>query len=98
MTKVARILSESEYYANFAYHEVGCRSVLEALMCGCGVLWGLHPLGKELPVMCMAATAEEAVAALKDAKVDVDALRSFALANYSYAHVKKMLGKHLHAH
>lgn len=88
-TTVARVMSESEFYANFAYHEVGCRSVLEALLSGCGVIWGQHPLGDELPVLWMAEDVEAAVAACEDATGNVDHafMREFAMQTYSYAAV-----------
>lgn len=97
-TKVARIFSESEFYVNFAYHEVGCRSVLEALMSGCGVIWGQHMLGKELPVCCMADTVDAGVAALEEntGSVDIAALRAYAVANYSFASVKHQLEEHIY--
>ena len=99
-TKVARIFSESEFYVNFAFHEVGCRSVLEALMSGCGVIWGEHPLGNELPVSCMAKTTEDAVSALEShtGKIDVKALRDYALKHYAFASVKSQFEEHIHAY
>ena len=48
-TKIAKILSESTFYINFAYHEVCCRTAMEALMSGCAVIGGKHPLWKEYP-------------------------------------------------
>ena len=97
MTRVARVVSESEFYANFAYREVGCRTAIKALMCGTGILWGRHPLGDELPVLCQASTVEEAVEALEQntSRVDVKALRDYALRHYSFASVKKQLEAYL---
>jgi len=99
-TKVAKIFSESEFYVNFAYHETGCRTVLEALMSGCGVIWGEHPLGKELPVSCMAKTVEAAVAALETdtGTLDVNQLRDYALKHYSFASVKSQFEEHIYGH
>ena len=99
-TLLARIFSESEFYANFAYHEVGCRSVLEALMSGCGILWGLHPLGEELPVLCMAETVNAAVSALKEhtGKVNVQKMRDHTLKYHSFASIKKQLEGYLYGH
>lgn len=95
-TKVARIFSESEFYVNFAYQEVGCRTALEALMCGCGIIWGQHPLGKELPVLCQASTAEEAIDALESNtdKINIKQLRKHALKHYSYASVRKQVKRY----
>ena len=95
-TKVARIFSESEFYVNFAYHEVGCRTALEALMCGCGIIWGQHPLGKELPVLCQASTAEEAIDALESntGKINIKQLRNHTLKHYSYASVRKQVKRY----
>ena len=99
MTRVARVLSESEFYANFAYREVSCRPAIKALMCGTGILWGRHPLGDELPVLCETSTVEEAVEALErnTGRVDVQALRDHALSHYSFASVKKRLEAYLRA-
>ena len=99
-TKVARIFSESEFYANFAYHEVGCRTALEALMCGCGIIWGQHPLGEELPVCCQAETVAEAVSALIEntGKIAVQELRDYALTHYSFTSVRKQLEGHLYGY
>ncbi len=98
-TKVARIFSESEFYVNFAYYEVGCRTALEALMCGCGVIWGQHPLGKELPVLCQASTVEAAVDALESntGKINIKRLRNHALKHHSYASVRKQVKRHFNA-
>lgn len=99
-TTVARVMSESEFYVNFAYHEVGCRSALEALLSGCGVIWGQHPLGEELPVLWMAKDVSEAVDACEDAtgKVDHAFMREYALDTYSYAAVcqkfKELIGEY----
>ena len=97
-TKVARIFSESEFYVNFAYHEGGCRAALEALMCGCGIIWGQHPLGKELPVLCQASIVEEAIDALESntGKINIKQLRKHALKHYSYASVRKQVKKYFH--
>ena len=95
-TKVARIFSESEFYVNFAYQEVGCRTALEALMCGCGVIWGQHLLGKELPVLCQASTVEEAIEALESntGKINIKRLRKHTLKHYSYASVQKQMERY----
>ena len=94
-TKVARIFAESEFYVNLAYHEVGCRSVLEALMSGCGIIWGNHPLGKELPVLCMAKDIPQAVNALDEftGTVDAETTRNFALQSPFVRECKKTIGK-----
>ena len=99
-TRVARILSESEFYVNFAYHEVGCRTVLEALMSGCGILWGQHPLGSELPVLCSAATVDEAVAAVGEhtGRVNAEQMRAYAEAHYSFASVNAQYRKLIYEH
>ena len=99
-TKVARIFSESEFYANFAIHEVGCRTVLEALMAGCGVIWGTHPLGDEMPVLCQASTVAEAVEAVEKntGNVDVDAMRDHAYNQHAYSSVKAELERLMYAH
>lgn len=96
-TQVARIFSESEFYVNFAYQEVECRTALKALMCGCGIVWGRHLLGNELPVLCQASTVEEAIAALEHntGSVKVKRLRNHALKHYSYASVRNQAKRHL---
>ena len=95
-TKVARIFSESEFYVNFAYQEVGCRTALEALMCGCGIIWGEHLLGKELPVLCQASTVEAAIDALESntGKINIKRLRNHALKHYAYASVRKQMKRY----
>lgn len=65
-TFVARKMSESSFYLNFAYHEVCCRSAGEAMMAGCGVIGGEHPLWNEYPVLGKVKTSEECVRVLDE--------------------------------
>ena len=37
---VAYMLSQAKYYLNFAYHETCCRTAMEALLSGTGILAG----------------------------------------------------------
>lgn len=98
-TKIAMIMAASEYYVNFAYHEVACLTSVEALMSGCGIIWGEHPLGKEMPVVCMTTDIGEAINAVEatTGNVDVAAIRDHALKKHSFLSVKKQMEGYLYA-
>ena len=66
MARVAHILSASQFYINFAYHEVCCRTAMEALMSGVGLICGEHPLWEEYPTLETISSAEACVAALEE--------------------------------
>ena len=87
---VAYMLSQAKYYLNFAYHETCCRTAMEAMLAGVGILVGDHPLFDEYPCVASGLTPEKCVELLKTSPVvDVDALRKWALENVSYAAFQK---------
>ena len=93
-TFVARMLSESEFYLNFAYHEVCCRTAMEALMAGCGVIGGSHPLWKEYPVLAQVESAEACLTALEKHAGDesiVSDMREWAVKNFGFARFQKQI-------
>ena len=92
-TVVARILSESEFYINFAYHEVCCRTAMEALMAGCGVIGGMHPLWEEYPVLAQVENAAQCVAVLDEHAGNVDAqkTREWAVKNFGFDRFEKQI-------
>ena len=91
-TVVAYFLSQAKYYLNFAYHETCCRTAMEAMLCGTGILAGEHPLFEEYPCVANGLTPTECVELLKThPEVDVDNLRNWALQNVSYAAFRKKI-------
>ena len=89
---VAHILSQAAYYLNFAYHETCCRTGMEAMLSGTGILAGKHPLWEEY--ICIESGLEpfEAVSLLNnEAKPgrDVEEIRDWALKNVSYTAFRK---------
>ena len=93
LIEVAHHLSTSEFYVNFAYHEVGCRTALEALMSGCGILWGQHPLGNEMTALCHATNASETVTVLEGwtGRIDTAKTRNHAKQKYGFSAVANQL-------
>ena len=61
LTRVARIFSESEFLLNFAFHEVCCRTAMEAMMAGVAVIGGKHPLWKEYRVCAQVSDVDECI-------------------------------------
>ena len=93
-TFVARMLSESEFYLNFAYHEVCCRTAMEALMAGCGVIGGSHPLWEEYPVLAQVESADACLTALEKHAGDesiVGDMREWAVKNFGFARFQKQI-------
>lgn len=94
-TFVARIFSESEYYLNFAYHEVACRTAMEAFMAGVDVIGGDHDLWREYPVIGQTIDVDEIVELLENSDVEKEdrqmQLRQWALQTYSYKRFKERM-------
>lgn len=85
---VAYILSQAQYYLNFAYHETCCRTAMEAMLCGTSIIAGKHPLWEEYPCLANGLEPNEAVKLLNnEAKPirDAEEVRNWALKNVSYA-------------
>ena len=92
--KVAYILSKAKYYLNFAYHETCCRTAMEAMLAGVGVLAGKHPLFDEYPCVAKGLSANECVDVLKaQPAVDVNSVRAWALENVSYTAFREAIQK-----
>lgn len=93
-TFVARVLAESEFYLNFAYHEVCCRTAMEALMAGCGVIGGPHPLWAEYPVLAQVESPDACLAVLEkhtgDESIAGDT-RAWAVKNFGFARFQKQI-------
>ncbi len=93
-TFVAQVLSESEFYLNFAYHEVCCRTAMEALMAGCGVIGGQHPLWQEYPALAHVESADACLTALEkhtgDESIAGD-MRTWAVKNFGFARFQKQI-------
>ena len=71
--------------ANFAYHETCCRTAMEAMLSGCGLITGKHPLWDEYPVLTNGVEPMEVADILKSAPpVDIEKTRDWALSNVSY--------------
>lgn len=91
MTFVARILSESQFYVNFAFHEVCCRTAMEALMAGVGVIGGNHTLWNEYPVLARRRNLDACIEIL-EASSGVDTIpnkvRAWAVQNFSFPRFK----------
>lgn len=86
-TFVAQKMSESAFYLNFAYHEVSCRTACEAIMAGCGVIGGEHPLWKEYPALGSVRTPEECVAVIVKHTGDKDRvskMRDYAVSHFGF--------------
>lgn len=81
-TFVARILGESAYYLNFAYHEVCCRTAMEALLAGCKVIGGKHPLWEEYPVLGQAGSVEDCIEFLRSDNEETH--REWSVNNFGY--------------
>lgn len=100
-TFVARKLSESEFYINFAYHEVCCRSAMESFLAGTKVVGGEHPLWSEYPVSAQVKTAEDAVKAIKEHTGNLDTvpaeLRQWALDRFSFRAYKQRIQEAIRA-
>lgn len=84
---IAYLLSKAKYYLNFAYHEVCCRSAMEAMLSGVGILAGKHPVFEEYPCVATGLTPSECVELIVEGKPDVksDLIRAWALENVSTA-------------
>ena len=84
-TQVAYLLSQAKYCLNFAYHETCCRTAMEAMLSGCGLMTGKHPLWDEYPVLKKGIEPMEVADILKSAPpVDIGKTRDWALSNVSY--------------
>ena len=86
-TFVARMLSESAFYLNFAYHEVCCRTGMEALLSGCGIIGGEHPIWQEYPSLATVREASEVLPILENATIDtawMQEKRKWGVENFSY--------------
>lgn len=82
---VAYILSKAKYYLNFAYHETCCRTAMEAMLSGVGILAGKHPLFAEYPCVASGLTPAACVDQLKSMPaVDTAAIRDWAVKHVSY--------------
>ena len=93
-TKVAYILSKAKYYLNFAYHETCCRTAMEAMLSGVGILAGEHPLFEEYPCVAKGLSASECVDILKEQPpVGVNPVRAWALENVSYTAFREAIRK-----
>ena len=93
-TFVARVLAESQFYLNFAYHEVCCRTAMEALMAGCGVIGGPHPLWMEYPVLAQVESPDACLAAIEKHTGDeniVGDMREWAVKNFGFARFQKQI-------
>lgn len=91
-TFIARVLAEAEFYLNFAYHEVCCRTAMEALMAGCGVIGGPHPLWKEYPALAQVESADACLAVLEKHTGDesiAENMRAWAVKNFGFARFQK---------
>lgn len=83
-TFIAYMLSKAKYYLNFAYHETCCRTAMEALLSGTGILAGKHPLFSEYP--CVAhGLSPDACIELIETIPEVPETRQWALENVSYS-------------
>ena len=97
-TKVAYILSKAKYYLNFAYHETCCRTAMEAMLSGVGILAGKHPLFKEYPCVAKDLTTDACIELLKEMPaVDMNAIRKWALENVSYKAFRRAVREALNA-
>ena len=84
-TRIAYVLSKAKYYLNFAYHETCCRTAMEAMLSGVGILAGKHPLFKEYPCVASGLSPDECIEHLKAMpEVDSVAIRQWALNTVSY--------------
>jgi glycosyltransferase involved in cell wall biosynthesis len=86
-TFVARTLSESAVYMNFAFHEVCCRTGMEALMAGCGIIGGQHPIWQEYPSLDTIKEPNEVLPILENFTIDatwINEKRQWAVENFSY--------------
>lgn len=84
-TLIAYVLSKAKYYINFAYHETCCRTAMEAMLSGVGILAGKHPLFKEYPCVASGLSPDACVEHLKAMpEVSIEATRQWALENVSY--------------
>lgn len=92
-TQIAYVLSKAKYYLNFAWHEVCCRTAMEAMLSGVGVLTGSHPLFEEYPCVARGMTPSECVDLMVEGKPDVqsDRIREWAVNNISYEAFSKQL-------
>ena len=83
---VAWVLSQAKYYLNFAYHETCCRTAMEAMLSGVGILAGKHPVFREYPCLASGLAPEECVGMLREVpEVPSGEIRRWALENVSYA-------------
>ncbi len=87
---ISYILSKAKYYVNFAYHETCCRTAMEALLSGVGILAGKHPVFTEYPCIAHGLTSDECVELLlSEPAVDSESIRNWALSHVSYAAFRK---------
>ena len=85
-TRIAYVLSQAKYYLNFAYHETCCRTAMEAMLSGVGILAGKHPLFREYPCVASGLSPDECIEQLKTLpEVSVEQTRQWALENVSYS-------------
>ena len=86
LTRVARILSESEFYLNFAFHETCCRTAMEAMMAGVAVIGGVHPIWREYPVLAQVSDADACIAAMNanTGKTQPMEIRKWAKSHFSF--------------
>lgn len=83
-TFVAKILAQSEFYLNFAYHEVCCRTAMEALLAGCKVIGGKHPLWEEYPVLGQADSVDECIEILESSDPEAESNREWAVEQFGF--------------
>lgn len=85
-TRIAYVLSQAKYYINFAYHETCCRTAMEAMLSGVGILAGKHPIFGEYPCIASGLSPDACIEHLKASpEVDVKQTRHWALENVSYS-------------
>ena len=92
-TFVAKTLSECEFFLNFAYHETCCRTAMEAILSGCGVIGGQHPLWNEYPVIAQVKTATDAINVMEKntGAVDINNLRDWGVQNFGLPRFRQQI-------
>ena len=101
MARVAHILSASQFYINFAYHETCCRTAMEALMSGVGLICGEHPLWQEYPTLATVSSAAACAEALEKYTDDATLsarMRTWAAEKFSLKRFKLQIKEILDAY